>query len=121
MPRQGHHIAWALTSGGIVKVLIYRSKTSRTELQKYYTFLSDDAKNLTRQWLEMRPECNLPHLDKNFNMSNLARAQERKEDLDRNFAVAVNYALENRPDLFLMTGGVFDGNSPKQLHQSLCD
>jgi DNA repair exonuclease SbcCD nuclease subunit len=51
-------------------------------------------------------------LDKNFNIANLARAQERKEDLNKNFSVAVDYALKNRPDLFLITGDVFDRNSP---------
>jgi DNA repair exonuclease SbcCD nuclease subunit len=56
--------------------------------------------------------CSDMHLDKNFNISNLARAQERKEDLNRNFSAAVDYALNNKPDLFLMTGDIFDRNSP---------
>jgi len=56
--------------------------------------------------------CSDMHLDKNFNISNLARAQERKEDLNRNFSVASDYALKNRPDLFLITGDVFDRISP---------
>jgi len=56
--------------------------------------------------------CSDTHLDKNFNISNLARAQERKEDLNRNFSFTVDYALENKPDLFLMTGDVFDRVSP---------
>lgn len=51
-----------LKSGPHLKVLIFRSKTSRKELQKYYTFLSDDAKNLMDQWLKMRPQSDLPHL-----------------------------------------------------------
>ena len=56
--------------------------------------------------------CSDMHLDKNFNISNLTRAQERKEDLNRNFSVASDYALKNRPDLFLITGDVFDRISP---------
>lgn len=56
--------------------------------------------------------CSDMHLDKNFNISNLAKAQERKEDLNKNFFAAVEYALENRPDLFLISGDVFDRNSP---------
>jgi len=56
--------------------------------------------------------CSDMHLDKNFNISNLARAQERKDDLNNNFSVAVEYALKNKPDLFLITGDVFDRNSP---------
>lgn len=56
--------------------------------------------------------CSDTHLDKNFNIANLARAQERKEDLNKNFSAAVDYALRNRPDLFLMTGDIFDRVSP---------
>jgi hypothetical protein len=41
-------------------------------------------------------------LDKNFNISNLAKAQERREDLNKNFSSAVEYALKNKPDLFLI-------------------
>jgi len=56
--------------------------------------------------------CSDMHLDKSFNIANLARAQERKEDLNRNFSAAVDYALKNKPDLFLMTGDIFDRVSP---------
>jgi len=56
--------------------------------------------------------CSDMHLDKNFNIANLARAQERKDDLNKNFSAAVEYALKNKPDLFLITGDVFDRNSP---------
>jgi len=56
--------------------------------------------------------CSDTHLDKNFNIANLARVQERKEDLNRNFSAAVDYALRNKPDLFLMTGDIFDRVSP---------
>jgi DNA repair exonuclease SbcCD nuclease subunit len=52
------------------------------------------------------------HLDKNFNISNLSRAQERKQDIDRNFAAAVEYAIKNKPDLFLVAGDVFDRTLP---------
>ena len=45
-------------------------------------------------------------------MSNLARALERKQDIEKNFATAVEYALENKPDLFLITGDLFDKPSP---------
>jgi hypothetical protein len=37
-------------------------------------------------------------LDKNFNISNLAPAQERKDDLNKNFSAAVEYALKNKPE-----------------------
>ena len=61
--------------------------------------------------------CSDLHLDKSFNISNLNRAQERKQDIDRNFAAAVEYALKNKPDLFLVAGDIFDrplpGNSAR--------
>jgi len=45
--------------------------------------------------------CSDTHLDKNFNIANLARAQERKEDLNRDFSAAVDHGLKGKPDLFL--------------------
>jgi len=45
-----------------VKVQLYRSKTSQTEVQEYYTFLGRDAKTQTAQWLKRRPSCNLSYL-----------------------------------------------------------
>jgi exonuclease SbcD len=56
--------------------------------------------------------CSDMHLDKNFNIANMTKAQERKEDLNKNFSVAVDYALKNKPDIFLITGDVFDRVSP---------
>jgi len=56
--------------------------------------------------------CSDTHLDKSFNISNIARALERKEDLNRNFSEVVEYALRNKPDLFLICGDVFDRISP---------
>ena len=56
--------------------------------------------------------CSDAHLDKSFNISNLARASQRKEDLYRNFSTVVDYALKNKPDLFLISGDVFDRISP---------
>jgi len=51
-----------LDKPGPVKVKLYRSKTSRTEIQEYYTFLGRDAKTQTMQWLKMRPNCDLPYI-----------------------------------------------------------
>lgn len=48
------------------------------------------------------------HLDKNFGISNYERAMARKDDLIRRFDEIVNYALENKPDLFLISGDVYD-------------
>jgi len=33
---------------------------------------------------------------------------ERREDLNRNFAIIIDFALNNKPDLFLVSGDVFD-------------
>jgi len=52
------------------------------------------------------------HLDKNFNISDFARAFQRKEDLNRNFSAVVEYALKNKPDVFLISGDIFDKISP---------
>ncbi|MFH0847952.1 MAG: DNA repair exonuclease [archaeon] len=57
-------------------------------------------------------QCGDLHLDRNFNMSNLSRDQQRKEDLNSNFSEAVDYAIKNKPDIFLITGDVFDRVSP---------
>lgn len=56
--------------------------------------------------------CSDMHLDKSFNIPLYARAMERKEDLYRNFSAIVDHALRDRPDLFLVTGDVFDRISP---------
>lgn len=48
------------------------------------------------------------HLDKDFNIPLYIKALERKEDLNRNFTKIVDYALKNKPDLFLISGDVFD-------------
>jgi len=52
--------------------------------------------------------CSDLHLDKNFNVGSMARNYERRGDLDRNFSKVVDYAVENRADLFLISGDVFD-------------
>jgi len=56
--------------------------------------------------------CSDPHLGKNFNIPNAERRFRRGEDLERGFASAVDYALKNHPDIFLLTGDVFDRISP---------
>lgn len=52
--------------------------------------------------------CSDTHLDKTFGISNLSKAMQRKEDLNHNFSSIVNYALKNKPDVFLIAGDVFD-------------
>jgi DNA repair exonuclease SbcCD nuclease subunit len=47
-------------------------------------------------------------LDKSFSISNLTKAIQRREDLNCNFSTIVDYALKNKPDVFLIAGDVFD-------------
>jgi len=57
-----------LDKPGPARVDLYRSKTSRTSVAKYYTFISDDAKALIKQWLQVRPKAqDLKHLFVTFN------------------------------------------------------
>ncbi len=56
--------------------------------------------------------CGDLHLDKNFNIPDPERAATRKEDLNRNFAEIVDYAIRNHADLFLISGDVFDRVRP---------
>jgi integrase len=51
-----------LDEPGPLKIDLYRSKTSKKAVQKFYTFISDDAKRLIKEWLQMRPKSELPYL-----------------------------------------------------------
>jgi len=63
-----HRVLEDLDKPGPVRVDLYRSKTSRTSVSKYYTFISDDAKALIKQWLQVRPkDKDLKHLFVTFN------------------------------------------------------
>ncbi len=44
------------------------------------------------------------HLDRNFNIVNLARRDERKKDIESNFEHIADYAIQNRPDFLLLAG-----------------
>ena len=59
--------------------------------------------------------CGDLHLDRNFNVGSIARNYERKRDLDANFIKIVNYAIENRADLFLISGDIFDRVNPSNF------
>jgi len=63
-----HNVVESLEKPGPIRVDLYRSKTSRTSIRKYYTFISDDAKALIKQWLQIRPkDKDLKHLFVTFN------------------------------------------------------
>jgi integrase len=51
-----------LDEPGPLKIDLYRSKTSRKAVQRFYTFISQDAKDLIKQWLQVRPKSEFPHL-----------------------------------------------------------
>lgn len=50
-----HSILDHLDEPGPLKIDLYRSKTSTTRVNKYYTFVGDDAKSMIRAWLAIRP------------------------------------------------------------------
>ncbi len=48
------------------------------------------------------------HLGKRFNISRYAHALERRMDLQRNFSTVTAYAIKNKPELFLVSGDIYD-------------
>jgi hypothetical protein len=63
-----HRIVENLDKPEPTRIDLYRSKTSRTSVRKYYTFISSDAKALIKQWLKVRPDAkDLKHLFVSFN------------------------------------------------------
>jgi DNA repair exonuclease SbcCD nuclease subunit len=59
--------------------------------------------------------CSDLHLDRNFNIFDSAKAQKRKDDLNNNFSKIVDYAIKNKPDLFFITGDIFDRIQPSNV------
>jgi len=59
------------------------------------------------------------HLDRNFQIANLARRERRRQDVEDNFRQIVDYVLQNKPDLFLLAGDIFDrvnpGNAAREM------
>lgn len=41
---------------GPLRVVLYREKTSRTRVSRYYTFIGKDGKMFIKEWLNMRPQ-----------------------------------------------------------------
>jgi len=62
-----HNVKDDLDKPGPTRIDLYRSKTSRTGVKKYYTFISDDAKALIKQWLQIRPKIDKKPLFLSFN------------------------------------------------------
>ena len=67
-----NEVAWKsivdkLDKPGPIRVDLYRRKTSGNRVQRYYTFLGQDAKALIKEWLEMRPKALPNHLFITFN------------------------------------------------------
>jgi DNA repair exonuclease SbcCD nuclease subunit len=52
------------------------------------------------------------HLDRNFGFPWIDRVEKRKKDLFDNFQRIVDFALAEKPDLFLICGDVFDRVKP---------
>jgi len=69
---QFNRIAWKsvikkLDRPGPIRVDLYREKTSREKVQKYYTFIGEDSKTLIKEWLAIRPKVKLDYLFITFN------------------------------------------------------
>lgn len=45
-----------LDEKGPARIDLYREKTSRTSVSKYYTFIGEDGKQQIREWLKVRPD-----------------------------------------------------------------
>jgi DNA repair exonuclease SbcCD nuclease subunit len=57
------------------------------------------------------------HLGKHFNISRYAHALKRKKDLERNFSAIADYALKDKPDLFLVSGDIYDRILPANFER----
>lgn len=59
------------------------------------------------------------HLDRSLQIANIARRDRRRQDIDDNFDRIVHYVLQNKPDLFLLAGDIFDrvnpGNAAREM------
>jgi hypothetical protein len=50
-----------------LRIDLFRAKTSRTHVNKFYTFVGEDGKRLVREWLAMRPDTEVDALFVVFN------------------------------------------------------
>jgi len=62
-----HFIVNKLDDPEPVQIPMVRSKVSRIDVKNYYTFIGRDAKNLIKEWLEMRPSCDCDTLFVTYN------------------------------------------------------
>lgn len=51
-----------LDNPGPLRIDLYRQKTSRRRVERYYTFIGADGKRQLQEWLQMRPTCDEPAL-----------------------------------------------------------
>jgi len=62
--------------------------------------------------------CSDIHLDKNFNYGDLQRSDQRRKDIENNFEKIVEFTLKEKPDLFLISGDIFDKVNPSNSSRS---
>ena len=62
--------------------------------------------------------CSDIHLDRPFNFGDPERSSKRREDVENNFIKIVEFALKDKPDLFLISGDVFDRVNPSNEARS---
>jgi hypothetical protein len=51
-----------LEQPGPLRIDLFRQKTSRRRVERYFTFIGEDTKQLLSEWLQMRPSCDEPAL-----------------------------------------------------------
>jgi DNA repair exonuclease SbcCD nuclease subunit len=54
-------------------------------------------------------------LDRSFGIADPGKSSARKDDLNRNFSRVVEFALKEKPELFLVSGDIFDRVHPSNL------
>ena len=59
--------------------------------------------------------CSDLHLDRTFNISSFSLALERKKDINKNFSSIVDYAIDRKADLFLISGDIYDKITPNNF------
>jgi DNA repair exonuclease SbcCD nuclease subunit len=56
--------------------------------------------------------CSDIHLDRRFNLGDPQRSERRKNDIQENFETVVNFAINNKANLVLISGDIFDKPNP---------
>lgn len=56
--------------------------------------------------------CSDIHLDRRFNLGDPQRSEQRKKDIENNFKKIVDFTINGKADLFILSGDIFDKVNP---------